>query len=170
MPAFAASRRKVAEPGEIFDYQSGQTVLAGSAMRETLGGAPESQMQMIRDWLFEPLGIRTAVIEPDQAGNFVWSSYMFASARDWARLGQLYLDDGVAPNGQRLLPEGWGDYVSTPTAGYGGYGSGFWLYENTAETGAMRMDGFQGQNTYILPHHDLVVIAFWWVVGTFGSL
>lgn len=158
MAAFASSREKVAEPGATFDYQSGQTVLAGSAMREALGGDPAAQMQTIRDWLFEPIGIRTAVLEPDQAGNFVWSSYMFASARDWARLGQLYLDGGVAPNGQRLLPEGWNDYVTTPTASNSRYGAGFWLFRNTAETGAMTMDGFQGQNTYVLPHHDLVVV------------
>jgi len=158
MAQFGATRKKVTEPEATFDYQSGQTVLAGTAMRKALGGSPEAQMATLREWLFEPLGIRTAVIEPDQAGNFVWSSYMFASARDWARLGQLYLDDGVAPSGERLLPEGWRTYVSTATKANAGYGAGFWLSSNSAETEAIVMDGFQGQTAYVLPQHDLVIV------------
>lgn len=159
MPAFAASRKKVAEPGEVWDYQSGQTNLAGTAMRKALGNSPAEQIRTIRARLFEPLGIRTAILEPDQAGNFVWSSYMYASARDWARLGQLYVDGGLAPNGERLLPEDWPAYVATATGpSRGNYGAGFWLTSNSAETGSVVMDGFQGQTAYIFPSAGLVIV------------
>ncbi|MEM9838202.1 MAG: serine hydrolase [Pseudomonadota bacterium] len=159
MPAFGASRKKVAEPGEVWDYQSGQTNLAGTAMRATLGGDPVAQIKSIRTRLFEPLGVRTATLEPDQAGNFVWSSYMYASARDWARIGQLYIDGGIAPTGEQVIPETWPIYVAEATAeSRGNYGAGFWLTSNSAETGSIVMDGFQGQSTYILPSADLVIV------------
>ncbi|MEM1379614.1 MAG: serine hydrolase domain-containing protein [Pseudomonadota bacterium] len=168
MPAFAAMRKKVAEPGAVWDYQSGQTNLAGTAYREVLGSDVVAEVEAVRDLLFEPLGIRTAVLEPDQAGNFVWSSYMYASARDWARLGQLYVAGGVAPDGTRLIPEHWPVYVAEPTAQSGGnYGAGFWLTGLSED--AIVMDGFQGQSTYILPKERLVIVRLAAEAGWSGT-
>ena len=80
-----------------------------------------------RDALFAPLGMASAVLEPDSSGTFIASSFMYATARDWAKLGLLYLNDGVT-DGTRLLPEGWSAYVAAPAkASDGFYGAQFWL-------------------------------------------
>jgi CubicO group peptidase (beta-lactamase class C family) len=78
--------------------------------------------------LFERIGMHSAVLETDAHGNFIGSSFMWATARDWARFGQLYVDDGVW-EGERILPEGWVTYSRTPApaAPEGRYGAHFWL-------------------------------------------
>ena len=98
-------------------------------------------------------------MEPDPAGTFIGSSFALASAHDWAKLGQLYLDDGVW-EGERLLPEGWVDYVTAPTpqSGEKGYGAGFWLANGDGlPDGAFYANGFQGQFVVVVPSHSLVV-------------
>lgn len=159
MARFAATRAKVAEPGEVWDYMSGQTVLAGTSFQPIIGRSPEEQVTAIRDGLFEPLRMHTAIIEADATGNLVWSSYMYASAQDWAKLGQLYVDGGLSPDGVRLIPEDWYDYVRRTTGpSEGRYGAGFWLLGDWAGEDAMLMDGFQGQLTWVMPEHELVIV------------
>jgi CubicO group peptidase (beta-lactamase class C family) len=109
----------------------------------------------------------SAVIETDAAGTFVGSSLMFATARDWARFGMLYLQDGVW-NGQRILPEGWVDYSRTPAPADGSrrYGAHFWLdvpdgYRRSAATlpgDAFHAAGHQGQFLTIVPSRNVVVV------------
>jgi len=160
MATFAATRDQIAAPGERFDYQSGNTVLAGSALEEYLGDTPQEELETLRAWLFEPLGMAHSILESDEAGTLQWSSYMYASARDWARLGQLYLDGGRAPDGTQLIPEDWIDYVTRATAGSeGDYGSGYWMYEIGLPDDTFMMNGFQGQLGYIIPSEELVVIS-----------
>jgi CubicO group peptidase (beta-lactamase class C family) len=93
-----------------------------------VGGAEADYQLFPRRALFEPLGMTSAVIEPDAAGTFVGSSLMFATARDWARFGLLFLQDGTW-EGRRLLPEGWVTFSVTPApaAPDGVYGAHFWL-------------------------------------------
>jgi CubicO group peptidase (beta-lactamase class C family) len=159
MAAFAATREQIAAPGERFDYQSGNTVLAGSALEEYLGDTPAEEIETIRAWLFEPLSMAHSILETDEAGTLQWSSYMYASARDWARLGQLYLDGGRAPDGTQLIPEDWIDYVTDVTAGSDGeYGSGYWMYDAGLPDDNFMMNGFQGQLGYIIPSEDLVIV------------
>jgi CubicO group peptidase (beta-lactamase class C family) len=159
MAMFAATRERLAAPGERWDYQSGNTILAGSALEPYLGDTPADEIATIREWLFEPLSMNTAVLEADESGTQKWSSYMYASARDWARLGQLYLNGGRAPDGTQIIPETWADYVSEPTPGSDGqYGSGFWMFESDLPEGHMSMSGFQGQFAFIIPAEDLVVV------------
>lgn len=159
MARFAATRERIAAPGERWDYQSGNTVLAGSAFEPLMGDDPAQEAATLREWLFEPLGMNTAILEADEAGTLQWSSYMFASARDWARLGQLYLDEGRAPDGTQLTPEDWIDYVRRPTPGSDGdYGSGFWMYETGLPDGTFIMNGFQGQLAFIIPAEELVIV------------
>jgi CubicO group peptidase (beta-lactamase class C family) len=115
--------------------------------------------------LFDKLGIRTMVLETDPAGNFLTQGYEFASGRDWARLGNLYLQDGVW-NGERLLPEGYTTFVSTLAPAWKAdgrpvYGGFFWI--NGAGSfpvpkEAYYMAGAGGQTTLIIPSHDLVVV------------
>ncbi|GGG97096.1 serine hydrolase [Glycocaulis albus] len=159
MARFAATREQIAAPGERWDYQSGNTVLAGSALETLLGDTPADEVQTIRDWLFDPLGMNTAILEADENGTLQWSSYMYASARDWGRLGQLYLNGGRAPDGTQIIPEDWVDYVRQPTPGSDNiYGSGFWMYPAGLPEGTFIMNGFQGQVTFIIPAEDLVVV------------
>ena len=120
--------------------------------------------------LFDRIGMRTAIIEADPSGTFVGSSYSYATARDWARLGLLYLQDGVW-NGERLLPEGWVTYSVTPTprAPKGRYGAHFWLNAGTDAEGTDRpwpelpadayfMSGFEGQMVAVVPSKSAVVV------------
>ncbi|MFI5007980.1 MAG: serine hydrolase, partial [Solirubrobacterales bacterium] len=115
--------------------------------------------------LFDKLGIRTMVLETDPYGNFLTQGYELASARDWCRLGNLYLQDGVW-NGERLLPEGYVKFVSTIAPAWRAdhrpvYGGFFWINgdaELPVPREAYYMSGAGGQTTLIIPSHDLVVV------------
>jgi len=162
MPRFAATRERLHGPGEHWQYMSGNTILATHAMQQRLGDTLGEQVAGLRARLFEPLGIHSAILEPDESGTFQGSSYLYATAHDWARLGQLYADDGMA-DGERLLPQDWMEIVRAPTEGSdGAYGMGFWLpedHENLPE-GTFMMRGFQSQLGYIMPQQDLVIVRF----------
>jgi len=167
MPHFAATRERLHAPGEHWQYMSGNTILASDTMQRRLGDTLPEQVAALRARIYEPLGIYSAIMEPGEDGTFQGSSYMYATAQDWARLGQLYLDNGVV-NGERLLPEDWYDIVAEPTPGSGGgYGMGFWL--PTEATGlppeTIMMSGFQGQWGYILPEQELVIVRFGATLG-----
>ncbi len=112
--------------------------------------------------LFDRIGIRCQVLETDPYGNFLMTGYDYGTARNWARIGQLYLQDGVW-QGQRILPEGWAKFVSTPapawrTPIYGGFfwvnGDGGWNLPKETYFAA----GAGGQNTWIVPSHQLVIV------------
>lgn len=165
--AVAARQKLVHEPGAHFAYSSGTTNLAARALARLLEARGETIYGFARESLFGPLGAASFTLEPDSAGYPVGSSYVYATARDWARLGQLYLDDGVF-NGQRLLPEGWSDFVSTPTkASDGQYGGHFWLNRDGEkrerfvpglDETAYYMAGHEGQYVFILPERNAVIV------------
>jgi CubicO group peptidase (beta-lactamase class C family) len=172
---FAADRRLVAPPGRQWSYSSGTTNIIARALRRAVGGSEAAYLAFPRRALFEPLGMASGVIEPDAAGAFVGSSYMFASARDWARLGQLYLQDGVW-EGTRILPEGWVTFTVTPAPASpgGAYGAHFWLrlptlYAPSGEAGlprdAYHAVGHEGQLLSIIPSRRLVVVRLGLSVG-----
>jgi CubicO group peptidase (beta-lactamase class C family) len=167
---FAASKPLIAEPGEIWSYSSGTTNIVSSIIRQTLGGDLQAYYDFTRERLFNPLGIQSAVLEIDANGTFIGSSYGYASARDWARLGQFCLQNG-SWQGQQLLPENWITYSTTPTPNNPGndYGAQFWL--NVAPTDSERQrswpllptdafffSGYQGQVVAVVPSRDLVVV------------
>ncbi len=166
--AFAADRPLQKPIGSHYEYMSGNTVLAMARVQEVVGRDLGSSYDFIHRVLFEPLSMKTAVIEPDQAGTFIGSSFMLASARDWASLGQLYLDGGKVGDEVLFDPE-WVDYVTrhtTESAGKG-YGSGFWLLGERREAPSsgegLPQDayfgwGFQGQYLFIIPSENLVIV------------
>lgn len=164
--AFTAGRGLQAKPGEHWEYMSGSSVLAARVVSDRLGGSLQDVYGFVREELFEPLGLASAVLEPDQAGTFIGSSYMLASARDWAKIGQLYLDGGVF-QGRRIIDWRWVDYVQRHTAisGTAAYGAGFWLNRPTATRhipglpkDSYFMSGFQGQQVFIVPSKRAVIV------------
>lgn len=167
---YAASRPLLHAPGTVWDYSSGTTNLICRILREQLDGEAASSLAFPRAALFAPLGMTSAVMEPDASGAFIGSSYTFATARDWARFGQLYLQDGEW-NGERILPEGWVAYSTTPapTSPRGHYGAQWWL--NAGEAGnpdnrafpdlpadLYYASGHEGQFVVVVPSRDAVIV------------
>lgn len=167
MAAYAARKKLAAEPGARWSYSSGTTNILSRVLRRAVGEA--EYLSFPRRALFEPLGMSTAVIEPDASGTFVGSSFMYASARDWAKFGQLYLQDGIW-NGKRILPEGWVQYTTTPApqAPNQEYGSHFWLklpkeYAGVDDSSRLPEDAFhavghEAQFVTVIPSCELVVV------------
>ncbi|NWG45184.1 MAG: serine hydrolase [Alphaproteobacteria bacterium] len=167
--AYAAQKPLLADPGTRWSYSSGTTNILMAIARDTFGGDEAAYLAMPWVRLFEPLGLRTAVFETDPTGTYVGSSYLWASARDFARLGLLLLNDGVW-GGERLLPEGWVRYMATPTPAdpEHRYGGQIWLSGATDGAGpapVMEMRGYGGQSVTVIPAHDLVVVRMGWDFG-----
>jgi CubicO group peptidase (beta-lactamase class C family) len=112
--------------------------------------------------LLDKIGMNSALVESDMAGNFVGSSYGWASTRDWAKFGLLYLHKGNW-NGEQLFDESWAKFVATPTnTSNGNYGAQFWLNAGGKFPDVPRemyyCSGYQGQMVAIFPNHDLVIV------------
>ena len=125
-------------------------------------GSDAEFLGYIRERLFKPLHISGAHFEPDMSGTPVGSSYLYVTARDFARFGELFLEDGCV-DGERILPEGWVDYTVTPaSASEGKYGAFFWLNRNhympDVPEDTFSCNGHDGQQIYIIPSKELVVV------------
>ncbi len=166
--AFTAEHPLKNKPGTDFRYSSGNTNILMRVIRQTLGDA--NYYAFPYDRLFYKTGMRNTVLEPDASGTFVGSSFCYATARDWARFGLLYFNDGHS-NGEQLFPAGWVKASATPSAAAekGEYGFQWWLNvgakNNPADrpyTGLPRdmmyADGYEGQNIFVLPSDKLVVV------------
>ena len=160
MGLYAINKPLEHEPGSFWYYSSGSTNIV---MRYLRGKFPSDQVFLayVRTKLFVPLGIRNAVFEPDMSGTPVGSSYLYVTATDFARFGQLYLDDGCIDS-LRVLPEGWVDYTATPASNSeDGYGSFFWLNKGKEHPDVPEdmyyCKGHDGQRIFIIPSKDLVV-------------
>jgi CubicO group peptidase (beta-lactamase class C family) len=168
--AFAETAGLGAAPGTRWNYTNGNTMLLARMIRDQAGGDAASVLRFAHRELFDKLGMKHVTLEFDGAGTPIGSSHMWASARDWARFGQLYLDDGVV-GGERILPEGWVDYSArlTPGSETYGYGAGFWTNRGTTGGAAKRIElgmppdsfmarGTQGQYIVVVPSALLVVV------------
>jgi len=168
--AYAARSPLAHAPGTFWSYSSGTSNLLAGILRASLPGGSGVYHRFPREALFDRIGMRSAVLETDAAGDFVGSSFCYATARDWARFGLLHAQDGVW-QGERLLPEGWVEAVRRPTppAPQGSYGAHWWL--NAGEPGAPNdrpypslptdlfyASGYEGQFVVVLPSQDLVVV------------
>ena len=159
MAHFAADRPLVAPPGTRFNYSSGTSNIISGIVARTVGPG-EDYARFLHGRLFGPLGMSSADPEFDEAGTWVASSYVRATARDFARFGLLYLRDGVW-EGVRLLPAGWVDYgrtmVSIDPEDAGPYGA-HWLGLAGDARGTFGASGYEGQSITISPALDLVVV------------
>jgi CubicO group peptidase (beta-lactamase class C family) len=150
------------EPGTEGRYRNSDPLTIGLLVKLAVTARGGNYLTWPQSALFDRIGIRRQVLEPDPYGNFLLTGYDYGTARNWARLGLLYLQDGVW-QGERLLPEGWSRFVSTPAPGWRRpeYGGLFWVngvgnWDLPAET--YLMAGAGGQNTWIVPSHDLVIV------------
>ena len=159
----ALSRALIRDPGTRWDYENYDTLLAVYAMKRALGGEKE-YAEFPRRALLDKIGMRSTLLSTDRFGDFILSSQIYTNARDLARFGLLYLNEGVW-NGERLLSEEWIDFVRTPapaTAEIGNmYGGQFWLVPDNRDDvpkDAYMTNGNRGQFTIIVPSHDLVIV------------
>lgn len=169
---FAEDKAVIHEPDTFWSYSSGTSNIIAGIIKRTISGDFQHYYEYTQNKLFKPLGIKTAQLEADSQGVFIGSSYIYASARDWAKLGQLMLQDGIWL-GERILPVGWVDYASTATKTdpLNHYGAQFWLNGSptdktikrtwpTVPSDTYSMNGYQGQYVAIIPSKDLVVVRF----------
>ena len=150
------------EPGTHWYYSSGTSNILSALLRKH-SASQEEYLNMPYERLFNPLGMTSAVLESDESGHFIGSSYMYATPRDWARFGLLYLNQGNW-YGEQLIDSSWVDFVDEPVADSKGiYGGHFWLNHDNAAYPDVPSDvyscnGFQGQYVFIIPSYDAVVV------------
>jgi CubicO group peptidase (beta-lactamase class C family) len=165
---YAAGRPLAERPGSVWSYSSGTTNILSAVVKQVVGDA--EYPAWVRRELFEPLEMSSAVLEPDAAGTFVCSSFMLATARDWARYGELWLNGGRW-SGRALLTPEWVRFSMTPTpeSPEGRYGAHWWLRLNPEIGGndpaaaAIAADAFfaighEGQTLTVIPSRRLVVV------------
>jgi CubicO group peptidase (beta-lactamase class C family) len=159
---YSISRPLQFPPNTEGRYRNCDPLTIGWLIKQAVIKRGEEYLTFPQRALFDRIGIRRQVLETDPYGNFLLTGYDYGTARNWGRLGMLYLQDGIW-QGQRVLPEGWAKFVSTPAPAwkkqnYGGFfwvnGDGAWNLPKTAYLA----NGAGGQKTFIIPSHNLVVV------------
>lgn len=156
-----AKKQFVGNTNETWNYSSGTSNLLSGVIRSTF----DKHQDYLDYWytnFIDKIGMNSMVIETDMAGNYVGSSYAWATPRDWAKFGLLYLNNGNW-NGQQLFTKDWVDYITTPTKGSNGtYGGHFWLNAEgkfpDVPKNMFYASGYQGQFVFVFPDQDLVVV------------
>ncbi len=159
---FSTSRPLQFTPGTEGRYRNCDPLTLGAIVRQAVEARGEEYLTWPQRALFDRIGIRRQVLEPDPYGNFILSGYDYGTVRNWARLGLLYAQDGVW-QGTRLLPEGFVRFVSTPAPGWAKprYGGLFWVNgtnELDAPPDAYWMAGAGGQRVIVIPSRELVIV------------
>ncbi len=168
MGAYAASRKLVYKPGNVFNYSGGNTNILSRIIRKTVGEKDYADFPYKE--LFYKTGMYHTLFEPDASGTFVGSSYINATARDYARFGLLYYNNGIW-NGEQILPENWVQQTVSPAPANSlkTYGYQFWLNGFDKKNPSNRKypdvpadmfycDGFGFEMIYIIPSKKLVVV------------
>ena len=155
------NKKAIAKPTEIWNYSSGTSNLLSGILRQQFRTQQE-YLNFPYAAFLDKIGAHSMLLEADLMGNYVGSSYGWANTRDWARVGQLYLNQGNW-NGEQLFNKSWIAYVTAPTPlSNGTYGAHFWLNSQGVYPDVPRdlysMNGFQGQYVFIIPSKDLVVV------------
>jgi CubicO group peptidase (beta-lactamase class C family) len=170
MAGFAARHRLKAPPGTHWEYTSINILILDRLLGNTVGGGAPGMREFAERELFNPLNMTNITMEFDGRGVFVGSSYVYAPARAFARFGDLYVNDGIAPDGHRILPEGWVAWSRSSVLG-AAYGAGFRTNDGPNEFAAWRVeqgfpkdgfyaDGYLGQRIYIVPSEHIAVARF----------
>ena len=170
MAAFAAQSPLREKTRETFAYSSGSSLILSGLMKQKLGS--DNYLQYPYRELFHKIGMFNTVIETDPSGTYVFSSYTYATARDWARFGQLYCNGGIW-EGERILPKDWITYTNTTSknAIRGEHGPHFWMNAGNPKNpnrtygiwpslpaDMIYADGFEGQKIFIIPSKRIVVV------------
>lgn len=170
---FAAARPLDHAPGTVWNYSSGTTNIVSRILGDVIAAdagaaAPDDRRAAVTTWLAErlflPAGMTSAIPKFDGAGNWVGSSYVYATARDFARFGELYRNDGISETGERILPAGWADHGRTFAAhdpeGVGpsgfDYGRHWWMWPELP--GSIAAHGYEGQYVVVVPDRELTVV------------
>lgn len=170
MATYARTAHAGAEPGTVFNYSSASTNILSGWLKDALGGAKAYQAFAWK-YLFDPAGMDSAVFEPDASGTPVGSSYLYMTALDWAKFGELYLKRGKL-NGKQIVPKNWITYATTPVeaAPLGEYGAQFWLNVGKDDdrllpdgpSDTVIASGHNGQYVVIVPSQNLVFVRLGW--------
>ncbi|MER8849480.1 MULTISPECIES: serine hydrolase domain-containing protein [Mesorhizobium] len=179
MAGFAATKPLTGEVGKTFSYSSGTAVMLSRLWQDAIGDRAKALMWP-RMALFDPLGMHSAVLETDEQGTFVGSSYLYATAHDWARFGQFLLQGGIW-NGNQILPVGFVDWMREPASSSKVYGKGqLWIEapgdEENPGAGVAAglpkdtywMEGHDGQTVAVIPSEQLVVVRLGLTPAKFG--
>jgi CubicO group peptidase (beta-lactamase class C family) len=161
MAGFAASKSLSKKPGKKWNYSSGTTNILSRILRHAIDD-DQHYWSFPSQALFGPLGMTTAVLESDNSGTLVGSSLAWASGRDWARFGQLYLDQG-SWNGKQLLPANWVQQARTASRGSKqAYGAHWWLSRRKSRPDlpkdSFSAEGYQGQLLLVAPSQRAVIV------------
>jgi CubicO group peptidase (beta-lactamase class C family) len=159
---FAVTREPQFASNTFGRYRNVDVMALGLLIRDAVRQRGEEYLSWPQRALFDKIGIRRQVLETDPYGNFLLSGYDYGTPRNWARLGMLYLNDGVW-NGERLLPEGWTKFVSTPAPAWADSSYGAMVWVNARGVWPLPRDAFAfrgagGQDTYVVPSLELVVV------------
>jgi len=159
---FSINRPLEFEVGRVGRYRNCDPLSLGKLIRDHLEADGQEYLSFPQRALFDKIGIRKQVMETDPYGNFLLTGYDYGTARNWARLGMLYLQDGVW-NGERLLPEGFVDFVSSVAESWEEpvYGGQFWVNKRgdfPIPTNSYLMMGAGGQRTIIIPDYNMVIV------------
>lgn len=161
MTQIQVEKPQLGEPNKSWNYSSGTSNMLSGILRKQF----KTHQEYLDFWyssLIDKIGMHSMLVETDMDGNFVGSSYAWATARDWAKFGLLYLNKGHW-NGEQIFDESWSKYVATPTPTSNGiYGGHFWLNAEGQMPDVPKdmysCNGYQGQRVYIIPSKDLVIV------------
>lgn len=161
MTQIQVDKPQIGKPNQSWNYSSGTSNLLSGILRKQF----KTHQEYLDFWyssLIDKIGMHSMLVETDMAGNFIGSSYAWATARDWAKFGLLYLNKGNW-NGEQIFDESWAKYVATPTNTSNGiYGGHFWLNVKgqmpDVPKDTYSCNGYQGQRVYIIPSKDLVIV------------
>jgi len=175
MAGYVASFALARPPRTAWEYTSANTLVLDRALGAAVGGGAPGFRAFAERELFQPLHMNGVTLEFDGTGVFVGSTHVYAPARAFARFGLLYLNDGVAPDGRRILPEGWVGFSRRSTLG-APYGAGFWTNDGPSRQAARLVDlglpkdgffasGNRGQRIYVVPSERMVMVRFGYTAG-----
>ncbi len=157
------AKKAIVKPETIFNYASGSSNILSALLRKQFK-SHQAYLNFPYTSFIDKIGMHSMMVETDVKGNYVASSYSWATTRDWAKFGQLMLDKGVW-NGTQIFKPNWIKYITSPNkTSKGEYGGQWWLndgnYMPNVPKDCYYADGYQGQRIFVIPSKDLVVVRF----------